>query len=80
VLAEEARHLHRRAHAVGFLAPAVALVGEEHVLHGDAALLQRLDDLLGFDDGNVGVVFGSPYSPTEIAPIHGVFWLKKVSK
>src|SRR5688572_13193825 len=46
---EELHQLHRRPHAIGLLPPSVALVREQHVRRRDAALLQRFDDLLGFD-------------------------------
>jgi hypothetical protein len=56
VLFEEAHDGGRRGDAVGRLAEAVALVGEEHVLDRHAPALQVLDHLLGLHHRDVGVV------------------------
>src|SRR5262245_59228514 len=56
VLLEPLRDGDSRADAIRRLSPAVTFVRKEDVLDRDSALLQAVDDLLGFDDGNVGVV------------------------
>lgn len=49
-------HLHRRSHPILRVPEAVPFVGEEDVADGDVAAFEDIDDLFGFDDGDVGVV------------------------
>jgi hypothetical protein len=53
---EEPDNGHRRANAVGHLAPAMSFVRKEHVLDGHVALCELLNHLLRFDDRDVRVV------------------------
>lgn len=64
VLYEPAGDFDRGADAIRQFTPPVSFVGEQNILHWNAALLQASYNLLGFDDWHVRIIGAMQYDCT----------------